>query len=222
MDVTTLLTEMLPAPDGESPVRHRTGTVVTVNANGTADLDLGGVTVDDVAVLRGTALGVGDIVQVAVWAGDLLVLGKAAGTDEAVFGSGLTVKARTNTVAGTGISVTESVEQSVTLPVPSDWTTYDIEALAVMDILESGTITAVRSVTTRLRLTDATGTLFGTNISQIGTVPPNRYQQPTFAYLTGQTATGNVVVVWTAQLGGDSGQASWDNGVFIATAYRTS
>lgn len=81
MDYSKLYEKMAPTPDGESPVRHRTGTVSAVNANGTVDLDLGTVVVPDVSVLRGAYVELGETVQVVVWAGDLLVLGAVALND---------------------------------------------------------------------------------------------------------------------------------------------
>lgn len=79
MDFTKLQEKLIPKPDGESPVRHRTGTVDAVNANGTVDLDLGGTVVPDVSVLAGSSVTVGQVVQVLVWAGDLLVIGGIGG-----------------------------------------------------------------------------------------------------------------------------------------------
>jgi hypothetical protein len=75
MDYTKLIAKMSPTPDGESPVRHRTGTIDVVNADGTVDLDLGGTVVPDVSTLQ--RVSVGDVVQVLAWEGDLLVLGGA-------------------------------------------------------------------------------------------------------------------------------------------------
>lgn len=77
MDYTRTLDRLLPPDDGEPPVRHRTGTVDTVNSDGTVDVDFGGTAVADVAVLDGVYVAAGDVVQVAVWRGDLLVLGRS-------------------------------------------------------------------------------------------------------------------------------------------------
>jgi hypothetical protein len=146
-----------------------------------------------------------------------LSIDAGGGTDHKDIGI---VKARDRDATGGLIGTTEAVEQSVTLAIPATWNTYDIEAVAVADYLESGTLTGVRAVDMNLRLTDATGTQFGGQTSQMGTVAPNRFQSVAVGFIAGQTATGNVVVVWTSQIVVDSAQASWDNGTLIATAYR--
>lgn len=75
MDLHRIYEGFNPLPDGESPVRHRTGIVDVVNADGTVDLDLGGTIVPSVSVLEGASVAAGSVVQVIAWAGDLLVLG---------------------------------------------------------------------------------------------------------------------------------------------------
>lgn len=78
MDYFRLGEKLNPKPDGESAVRHRTGVVDAVNADGTVDLDLGGVVVPSVSVLDGASIAVADVVQIVAWSGDLLILGRAA------------------------------------------------------------------------------------------------------------------------------------------------
>jgi hypothetical protein len=77
-DLFRLLGRLQPEEDGETPVRHRSGVVDAVNGDGTVDVEISGVAVTDVAVLDGAVAGVGDVVHVLTWGGDMLVLGKAA------------------------------------------------------------------------------------------------------------------------------------------------
>lgn len=70
------LAEMLnPERDGEPYTVHRTAVVDAVNAGGTVDLNLSGVTVPRVPVLGGAGAWVGGTVSVLAWEGALLVLG---------------------------------------------------------------------------------------------------------------------------------------------------
>jgi len=80
-DYTRLLEKIVPKEDGEDPLRLRTATVTVINSDGTVDITLSGVTVEDVPVV-GSNLGlvVGRTVQVLVHRGDLLVLGQTAGS----------------------------------------------------------------------------------------------------------------------------------------------
>jgi hypothetical protein len=123
---------------------------------------------------------------------------------------------------GSTISTTEVAEVTATLAIPASWSGYDIEAIVTADLLESGTLTATRSVDFRLRLTDATGTVLSVQTVQIGTAAPNRNEVTVNGFLEGQSATGNVPIVFTTQLAADSAQASYDNATLIAAAYRTS
>lgn len=84
MDYAQTLGELTPVPDGETAMRHRLGIVDTVNAGGTVDVDFDGTVVAGVAVLDGSPLNAGDVVQVAVWKGDLLVLGRTAAAAQGV------------------------------------------------------------------------------------------------------------------------------------------
>lgn len=76
-DYTKIISGLVPQLDGESAVRHRSALVDAVNANGTVDLDFNGTIIASVSVLDGAVVGAGETVQVAVWAGDMLVLGAA-------------------------------------------------------------------------------------------------------------------------------------------------
>lgn len=79
IDYTKLLEKIrTPKVDGEDELRLRVALVAAVNANGTVDLTLSGVTVPGVPVLDGVAPAVGATVQVLSWLGALLVLGGSA------------------------------------------------------------------------------------------------------------------------------------------------
>jgi hypothetical protein len=77
-DLGPLAARMFAPGDGEQPVRHRSALVDAVNGDGTVDLDVQGVIIANVAVLAGATAGVGDVVHVLVWPGDMLVVGAVA------------------------------------------------------------------------------------------------------------------------------------------------
>jgi hypothetical protein len=134
------------------------------------------------------------------------------------------VRARVQDLTGSGISTTEATEMSATLSIPADWGTYDIEAWLSASVYRSGTLTDIRTVALRLRLTDASGTIIGVNSVDLeGSVSiAQRSSVSCVGYRTGLTSTGSVVVVATSRITDDSGQAAWDNGTLILHAYRTS
>ena len=219
-DITRFVETLLPSPDGESAVRHRTATVTTVNADGTVDLDFDGVAVDDVAVLAGVLVATGSVVQVAAWQGDLLVLGRAAvSSGELIAQPNILVDVVTDSSPNT-ISTTEAVEQTATVTIPTYWSTYFLEAIASFDFFESGTLTAIRTCTFRLRRTNLAGNSLKTAAPSIDTVSPNRYGMTLVGYSMAQSATGAQSVVFTTEIGGDTGQASTDDLVFSLKAFR--
>jgi hypothetical protein len=77
LDMTRLLTKLLPEQDGEDYLRMRTGVVADVNTDGTVDVTLSGVMVENVAVLSGAVVAEGTVVQILTYRGGLLVLGAA-------------------------------------------------------------------------------------------------------------------------------------------------
>lgn len=83
-----VLQKLVPQKDGEPYTVHRSAVVAAVNAGGTVDLTMSGVTVPRVPVLGGASVGVGDTVSVLAWQGALLVLGATA---TAVHDTGLVV-----------------------------------------------------------------------------------------------------------------------------------
>lgn len=79
-DYTRLLSKLIPQADGEDVLRLRSGVVMAVNSDGTADVAISGVTLEDVPVLGSNlALVVGQTAQVLTYRGALLVLGQVGG-----------------------------------------------------------------------------------------------------------------------------------------------
>jgi hypothetical protein len=70
--------KLLPAIDGQDVTRLRTGTVVSVNANGSVNITLSGVLVSNVPRLNGEALAAGAVVQILSLRGSLLILGASS------------------------------------------------------------------------------------------------------------------------------------------------
>jgi len=125
--------------------------------------------------------------------------------------------------AGSTISTTEAVEQTLTITIPGTWASYDLEALVEADILVSGTLTGVRTVTTRLRLgATVAGPQIGRADVHLAVSAPNRLRVPVYAPLVGETTTGSISVVYTTEIPADNGQTSYANFVGTLTAWRTS
>lgn len=75
IDYTQLITRIVPKEDAEDSVKLRTGTVVTLYTDGTADISVSGVTLR-LPVLSGAAVFVGGVVQILSYRGSMLVIGQ--------------------------------------------------------------------------------------------------------------------------------------------------
>lgn len=78
IDITKLRAKLDPDPGGEDVLRFRSGVVTAVNADGTLDLLLSGVSRPSVPRLANVTAAVGDIVQIITLRGDLLVIGQVS------------------------------------------------------------------------------------------------------------------------------------------------
>lgn len=134
------------------------------------------------------------------------------------------VHARVTDLTGSGISTSEAIEATANLTIPVAWLGYDLEASVTCDLRETGTLTAPRVIEGRIRLTNAAGTLMGyvAQVMDSAAITTQRWAMSVNGYLTGQTATGTVPVVFTCQLSGDSGQASVASIIMLVKAWRTS
>lgn len=134
------------------------------------------------------------------------------------------VKARNQDNSANTVSTTHAVALSATLAIPANWNTYDIEAVFTGRFVETGTLTAVRSINGDIRLTNASGTVLGQilDLHIDPASPDNRIPIVVAGYVTAQSATGNVVVCFCDSIANDSNQVSLDDATLIVTAYRTS
>ena len=78
LDLTRLMDKLVPEPDGESPLVLRIGTVMAINADGSLDVQISGVTVAGVSRLTGASMTIGGTVQILSYRGGLLVIGSVA------------------------------------------------------------------------------------------------------------------------------------------------
>jgi hypothetical protein len=82
IDISQIKKKLVPTPDGQDELRLRTGVVDAINANGTVDIVLSGVTMTNVPVLAtGYTLTVDRAVQVATYRGSMLVLGHVTASE---------------------------------------------------------------------------------------------------------------------------------------------
>jgi hypothetical protein len=99
IDYTKILKKIVPEKDGETPAHLRTGVVSAVNANGTVDILMSGVTVPGVPRLAEATVQVGATVQILASRGSLLVIGQAMGSGRSN-GAGLWTRAQSNSAQG--------------------------------------------------------------------------------------------------------------------------
>lgn len=70
--------KILPPDDGQDTLKLRTGVVSAVNANGTCDVTISGVTVAGVPRLQEASVAVGLVVQILTYRGSMIIIGRAA------------------------------------------------------------------------------------------------------------------------------------------------
>jgi len=70
--------DLLGKQDGQDVLRLRVGIVTVVNADGTCDVTVAGVTVPEVPRLQEASVSVGAIVQMLSYRGSLMIIGRAA------------------------------------------------------------------------------------------------------------------------------------------------
>lgn len=92
-DFTNLIRKIVPDPGGEDVLKLRVGILSAVNSDGTADIYLSGVLVEDVPRLQGVTAQQGALVQVLSYRGSLLIIGQSAETG-ATAGAGLWTRVR--------------------------------------------------------------------------------------------------------------------------------
>ena len=114
IDYTKLLEKISPKPDGEDKLRLRTGTVTTVNADGTLDITMSdGVLLPGVNKLATAYAPAGAVVQIVVFRGAMLVIG-AVGSGGAL---GAMTKTGTVTTGPSAVTFfTQVVNFGVTFP----------------------------------------------------------------------------------------------------------
>lgn len=79
IDYTRLLERLIPDPGGEDKLRLRTGVIDEVNADGTVDVVISGVTVTNVPVLANAMVMADMVTQILSYRGSLLVIGSTGG-----------------------------------------------------------------------------------------------------------------------------------------------
>jgi hypothetical protein len=113
IDMTKLLSKLIPDVGGEDVVRMRTGIVDAVNADGTVDLGIAGIIVPDIPRLASAVVSAGLVVNVISFRGSLLVIGAAA---TIAAQAPLIARGTVNSPSFTGNSFTVPVSFGVTFP----------------------------------------------------------------------------------------------------------
>lgn len=117
IDLSKIKEKLNPTPDGQDVTRLRTGVVTAVNANGTVDITLSGVTMSGVPRLIGATVVVGQAVQIASYRGSLLVLGGVESSATPSAGLGFVNGNGTN-AGSAAVGTTETLLLSVTATRP--------------------------------------------------------------------------------------------------------
>lgn len=84
IDLSQIKKKLQPVQDGQDTLRLRTGVVSAVNANGTVDVVLSGVTMTNLPRLSESVVGVDEPVQILSYRGSLLVIGGVASNDAGI------------------------------------------------------------------------------------------------------------------------------------------
>jgi|TARA_S200002703_G_C3703964_1_gene216217 hypothetical protein len=114
-------------------------------------------------------------------------------------------------VATTTISTTEVSESEITIAIPTDWTTYDVEISGCGYLDETTTLSSGINITLIVRDGSGTG---GTALQ---TVKSSMYATAglqntaaisVFAYQAAETATGNITITLTSQATAESAKVS--------------
>jgi hypothetical protein len=192
MDYTRTLNRLEPAPDGESALRHRSAVVTAINSDGTVDIDLSGVAVVGVSSL--VFAGIGEVVQVVAWKGDLLVIGLPR-TSQEPMPSQLTDRATSS--GGTAIGTVQTNILQASIDIPADWNTYDVEASVSCSLVDtSGATTGTTLITSKVV---HQGGDFDTGVITQELEAQNNHDNHGFshvAYSEGRTATGTRLFTW--------------------------
>ena len=129
-----------------------------------------------------------------------------------------------STVTDQTVTTTETVRDTITLTIPSNWNTYDILAFVQGVIYESGTASNNRTMDLYIKAgTTTAGTQIGHITTRVGNTDPDN--DVNFALLgtsTGNTSTGSVSHVFTDTVAADSGQFSNRYTGWYVMAVRTS
>lgn len=106
-NLTKLKKKLIPTPDGQDVARLRSGIVSAVNNDGTCDVILAGVTVEDVPRLQEASVAVDAVVQMLSYRGSLLIIGRSASGGQTA-GLGLWARGQ-STAQSSGITSTTPV-----------------------------------------------------------------------------------------------------------------
>ncbi len=112
------------------------------------------------------------------------------------------------TVASDTVATNEQVGATLTVTIPSDWVTYDLEVLATFWVDKfNGTPVGNTAVDSRFRETNLGGTVISSVTEVLGSTEEDwAAMGALFGYQQGETATGSRTVVYTHDADGNGGR----------------
>ncbi len=118
------------------------------------------------------------------------------------------------------INVTEAIEKTMTFVIPVAWNSWDVQIVASWTVFEDLTATGNTFIRFRIRKTNVSGDVWGANAQTYPDASPNDKSAAIVAHAEGQTDTGTVTFVWTADAAANSEIFAWDEFDLIAQVYR--
>lgn len=226
-DLLRLLEKILPQAGGEDVVRWRTGKVEAVNADGTLDVSISGLTIPDLPRFQSVDAAVDDVVNLVSYRGQLIVVGIIAGsalagqTSRGVIAWGQrTTASSTTTAADAGVLRLDSVPLLLgrmyrvwTSPLHMDVATPNDEVRCRIRYNTAGTATTASTImpgtTVHARIVD-------TNVSDdklVNTVyVPAANETMSLLLCVGRIAGGGAVGINNSDTGDDTIMAVEDIG----------
>jgi hypothetical protein len=128
-----------------------------------------------------------------------------------------------STLASTEVTVTEAIHDTITIVVPANWNTYNVETNVSTRVIETNTVLGTPTISVRVKETDLVGAQVGIGRATIsGTIPSTDGNASFFGYTKGNTATGSQDWVLTASTTTDNIDMSIEDTMWNVTLKRVS
>ncbi len=118
------------------------------------------------------------------------------------------------------INTTEGIEKTMTFDIPESWNSWDVQIVASWTVFEDLSATGNTFIRFRIRKTNVSGDVWGANAQTYPDASPNDKSAALVAHAEGETDTGTITFVWTADAGANSEIFAWDEFDLVLQAFR--